>query len=438
MNIDIETVSPTRSKLLCSVTPDEFKTEIDSATRDFTAKAVIPGFRKGKAPREAVAKRYGADITTQAVNLTVNTYYRKALDEKKMKIFELVTIKDVERADDGGLRFTAEVDLEPEFELPAYEGVPVDAADTPTTDEKVEAELESFRKSMASFKDFTAESTAAENDMLNIAYTATVDGKPMAEAFPEAGVLAARDASWCTIGSKYYMVPGLTEALVGAKLGETRSIRVVFPDDYHNEKLRGVAADYEVVVKEGRHLVVPEIDAAFLKPLNCESVDMLKARIRTHLESDARRQDRERRFGQIVDFLLKATPFEPPAAELERRTEAALDRLVQYGMRRGASKEELAAERERLMVTARQQADSQIRSTMILRRIAEKLEMKIEDDEFRSYLGELFVRERLSDAQRKEIVKDRERLRALYAQALAQKTLEALLEKAKPTDTLHG
>ena len=183
---------------------------------------------------------------------------------------------------------------------------------------------------------------------------------------------------------------------------------------------------------------MPEIDAAFLKPLNCESVDMLKARIRTHLESDARRQDRERRFGQIVDFLLKATPFEPPAAELERRTEAALDRLVQYGMRRGASKEELAAERERLMVTARQQADSQIRSTMILRRIADKLDIKLDDDEFKSYLAQTFDRQRLADAQVKEIVKDRERVRALYGEAVVHKTLEALLEKAKPTDTLNA
>jgi len=438
MNIDIETVSPTRSKLLCTVTPEEFKAETDQVTREFVAKAVIPGFRKGKAPREAVDRHYGADIASDTINRVVNKYYRKAVEDKQVKVFELINIADVDRTDEGGLGFVAEVDLEPEFELPDYEGVPVDSADTATTEEKVDEDLESFRKSMSTFKDFTTESVAAENDMLNIAYAATVDGKPMAEAFPEAGVLAAREASWCTIGSKYYMIPGLTDALAGAKLGEKRTVRVVFPEDFHNEKLRGVAADYEVVVKEGRHLVVPEIDEAFLKPLNCESVEVLRERIRGHLEGAARQQDRERRFHQIVDYLVKAAPFELPAAEFERRTEEALNRLVQYGMRRGASKEELAAERDHLTSTARQQADMQIRSTMILRRIADKLDIKLDDDEFKSYLAQTFDRQRLADAQVKEIVKDRERVRALYGEAVVHKTLEALLEKAKPTDTLNA
>lgn len=438
MNIDIETVSPTRNKLLCTVTPEEFKAETDQVTREFVAKAVIPGFRKGKAPREAVLRQHGADVANDTINRVVNKYYRKAVEDKQVKVFEMINIVDVDRTAEGGLGFTVEVDLEPEFELPDYEGIPVDSADTATTEEKVDEELESFRKSMSSFKDFTAESAAAENDMLNISYVATIDGKPMAEAFPEAGVLAARDASWCTIGSQYYMIPGLTDALAGAKLGEARTIRVVFPDDFHNEKLRGVAADYEVVVKEGRHLVVPEIDEAFLKPLNCESAEVLRERIRAHLEGAARQQDCQRRFQQIVDYLVKAAPFELPAAEYERRTEEALNRLVQYGMRRGASKEELAAERERLTATARQQADMHIRSTMILRRIAEKLDVKLDDGEFNSYLGQAFERQRLSDAQVKEIVKDRERVRALYGEAVVQKTLETLLEKAKPTDTLNA
>jgi FKBP-type peptidyl-prolyl cis-trans isomerase (trigger factor) len=183
---------------------------------------------------------------------------------------------------------------------------------------------------------------------------------------------------------------------------------------------------------------VPEIDEAFLKPLNCESVEVLRERIRGHLEGAARQQDRERRFHQIVDYLVKAAPFELPAAEFERRTEEALNRLVQYGMRRGASKEELAAERDRLTSTARQQADMQIRSTMILRRIADKLDIKLDDDEFKSYLAQTFDRQRLADAQVKEIVKDRERVRALYGEAVVHKTLEALLEKAKPTDTLNA
>ena len=438
MNIDIETISPSRSKLICNVTPDEAKAETEKVTRKYMAERAIPGFRKGKAPREAIAKHFAAEIFHDALNSTVRSQYQKAVEEKKLKVYELVEIKEVKPADDGGLVFEAEIDLEPEFDLPQYEGIPVDNADTVITGEKVEEELQNFRKSMSKFEDFTADSVATADDMLNIAYSGTVDGKKLADIVPDAQIFSDKDSSWCTVGSKYYLIPGITDTLAGVKLGEVRDVSVTFPGDFHKQELQGMTVLYKITVKEGRHLVVPEIDEAFLKPLHAESVQVLKDRIREHLESSAKQEDKERRIRQVVDFLVKATPFELPKAEFERNTEDALNRLIQYGMRRGASKENIESERQKLMDTAKETADARMRSSFVIGKIGEKLEVKLDDAEFNGYLHQVFTHERLTDAQIKDIVKDKSRIRMLYSEALKNKILEKLLEKAAPTDSVKA
>lgn len=438
MNIDIETLSPSRSKLICTVTPEEAKAETEKVTRKYMAERAIPGFRKGKAPREAISKHFASEIFHDALNSTVRSQYHQAVKDKNLKVYELVEIKEVKPTDDGGIVFEAEIDLEPEFDLPQYEGIPVDNADTLITDEKVEEELQSFRKSMSKFEDFTADSVAGAEDMLNISYSGTVDGKKLSEIVADAQVFSDKDSSWCTVGSKYYLIPGITDTLAGVKLGEEREVDVIFPDDFHKQELRGMSVRYKITVKEGRHLVVPEIDEAFLQPLHAESVQVLKDRIREHLESNAKQEDKERRIRQITDFLVKTTPFELPKAEFDRNTEDSLNRLIQYGMRRGASKENIEAERQKLMDTAKETADARMRSSFVIGKIGEKLEVKLDDPEFNGYLHQVFTRERLTDAQIKEIVKDKSRIRMLYSEALKNKILEALLEKSIPTDSIRA
>lgn len=433
MNIDIETVTPSRIKLICAVSSEETQAEQDKVTKQFMATRALPGFRKGKAPREKIKKAFANEISMETTNNTVNAYYKKAVAEKQLKIYELVEFTDVKPSEDGGIAFTAVLDLEPKFELPEYNGIPVDNADTIITDEKVEEEFQSFRKSMAKFEDFTADSVAVTEDMLSVSYQGMVDGKPLAEVVPEAAAFSAKDNSWCTVGSEYFMIPGFPDAMVGMKLGAEGSLKVVFPDDFYKEELRGMAVDYTFTVKEGRHLVVPEINEEFLKSLHVETLEEFMTRIRTHLETQAKQQDKERRIRQIIDFLVKATPFELPQAEFERSTEDALNRLIQYGMRRGASKEDIAAEREKLMDTAKETADARMRGSFVIGKIGEILETKLTDPEFNAYLNEVFTRERLSEAQIKEIAKDRARLRMLYSEALKNKILEQLLTTAKPT-----
>lgn len=437
MNIKLDTVSESRIKIICTVTKEEAVAEEEAVAKSYIKNGNISGFRKGKAPREAIARKYGADIAQDSMNRVISKYYAKAVKEKELKVYELIDVADVRKTDDGGTEFVATVDLLPEFTLPKYEGIPVDDADTAVTDEEVGAEVESMLRNMAQFKDFDADTVAALDDMLCISYTATVDGKPLAEVVPDVAMFGNKENSWCTVGSKYYAVPGITDGLAGKKLGDEFTVTVQFPGDFHKESLRGITAEYKITVGEGRHLEVPELDEAFLKRLELKSVDELKGRLRLFLESKALHSDRSRRINQISDYLLKSTQFEIPQAELGRRTEETLGDIIQYNLRRGVPKEELEKGREEAMKTAREQADSRMRSGFILDKIAEELEIKLSNEEFSDFVNRIFEAERLSEAKAKEVLKDEARVRTLHAHATREKTLGALLEKATPTKTLN-
>lgn len=437
MNIETDAVSQSRIKIICTVTKDEAVAEEEAVVKSYMNSGNIPGFRKGKAPRDAIIRKYGADIAQDSMNRVVSKYYSKAVKDKELKVYELIDISDVRKTEEGGTEFVATVDLLPEFALPKYEGIPVDNADTAVTDEQVEAEMESMRRNMAQFKDFDENTVAAQDDMVCISYTATVDGKPLSEVVADSAAFADKENSWCTVGSKYYAVPGITDELVGKKLGDQLTVTVQYPDDFHKESLRGIVAEYKITVGEGRHLAVPEIDETFLQRLELKSVDELKGRLRLFLESKALHSDRSRRINQISDYLLKSTQFEIPQRELERRTEEALGDIIQYNLRRGIPKEELEKGREEAMKSAREQADSSMRSGFILDKIAQELDIKLSTEEFSDFVTRIFEAERLSEAKVKEVLNNESRIRTLRAYAIREKTLGALLEKATPTQTLN-
>lgn len=441
MNIDIETISTNRSKLHYTITAEEYQSVLDDVTVKYVNKSTLPGFRKGKAPRSLVLKQYRKDIEEDATSSAVSRFYEQSLEgENAPKAYELLGVTDVKHTDEGGLCFSAEVDLAPEFELPELEGIPVDNQDTKVGIADIRGEIARLRKQFAKLVDFEPGQEAAADDMMAISYTAKVGGKPMLEVYPDAAMIAERPMSWCTVGSEHYMIPGIAKALQRkkVKVGDEIVVHVVFPEDYAREDLRGVKADYTVTVKSGQHLVEPEMGEAFFKQVGCNSEDELKSMVRTRLEMAAQRKDRNRRTEQVVNYLLKDMNFELPAADLERRETVIIRDLVSRGMQQGASKEAMEAEREKFMATAHEEAVKDFRLYLILRAAARKLEMTLSREEFTSFLTIYCQVNRMTQTDFDRMAKDRMQMYKLQSIAINQKVLDTLLNKATPTESLNA
>ena len=432
MKVDTHSLSPSRI-VLSVVSEKEDTARVRAAVvAEYAKSAALPGFRKGKAPAAAVERAYGSRIRRDLVDRAIREGFDKAVADKGLKVYEIVSVEPQPLAEDGTLAFKATVDLVPEIELPSLEGVPVDGDDTAVTDAQVDERVEGIRKSFSTDAEIPAGEALAADDTATVDYAGTVDGKPLAEAVPDAGTFAANKNGWVSAGSEYSIVPGLARELLGKAVGSEGVLSVEFPADHYKESLRGVKAEYAWKILSAKRSIPAALDKALFKRLGVADEAALRARVREGLEANAKASDRARRMQQIVDFLVSSASFEAPAAALERETERLLGTLLERNMDRGVSKEDLSKERDRLTETARAAAEKNLRADLLLDAAGDKLGVELSNEEFTGYLNAVLARQRATPEQAKELTKDRAAMRAWFRRARREKVLSRILESAKP------
>ncbi len=435
MKVDIQSVSPSRSVLSVVAEPADVAKIRAAVVKDFAANATLPGFRKGKAPAAAVERAHAGRIAEAVEERAVRTSYEKAVEEKGLTVFELLSVDDRKTGEDGSVSFSATVDLVPEFELPATDGIPVDDKTTAVTDEDVERELQGARRVFAKNEELKAGDALQADDMVHVDYAATVGDKPLAEAVPDAAAYAERKGAWCTAGAEHFLVPGLPKELVGKTVGSSGLFEVEFPADFYKESLRGVKAVYAWTVADASRSVPAAMDGAFFEKVGAKDEADLRDRIRKGLEANAAASDRARHMQQVADWLVKGVSFEVPARAAERRAEALVQQLLETNMNRGVSREDLSKEREKIVEAARARAEADLKTDFVLDAVGEKLGVDLTNEEFTGYLNNFAVRRRMTREEVKRFTSDRAAMREQFFHARREKVLAELLKTAKPTAT---
>ncbi len=247
--------------LTFEVDTDEFDKALDQAFKKVVKDVQVPGFRKGKVPRNIFEKRFGVEALYQdAVDIVLPDAYMKAVEEAGITPVDRPDV-DIEQIEKGKpLVFTAEVTVKPEVTLGEYKGLEVEEKDTTVTDEDVEEELKSLQEKQAELV-VKEEGTIEEGDTAVIDFEGFVDG----EAF-EGG--AAENHS-LEIGSGQF-IPGFEEQLVGKEAGEELDVVVTFPEDYQAEELAGKEATFKVKIHDIKTKELPELDDEFAKDVDEE------------------------------------------------------------------------------------------------------------------------------------------------------------------------
>ena len=439
MKVDIQSVSPSRSVLAITSEAGDVAKIRAAVVKEFAANATIPGFRKGKAPAAAVERAHAARIAAAVEERAVRTAYEKAVEDNGLKVFELLSVENRKTGGDGSVSFTATVDLAPAFEPPATDGIPIDDRTTAVSDADVEAEIGKIQRAFASNEDLAAGDALEADDMVHLDYSATAaDGKPLAEAVPDAGTYAERKGAWCTAGAEHFLVPGLPKELVGRKVGESGSFEVEFPADFYKESLRGVKAVYAWTAASASSSVPAPLGEELFKKIAVKDEADLRDRIRKGLEANAEASDRARHMQQIADYLAKAADLALPQHALEENAERLLERLLEANMNRGVSKEDLSKERDALTGVARARAEADMKTDFGLDAVGEKLGVSLSNEEFTGYMNNLVSRMRLGRDQIKALTSDRAAMRNHFLHARREKVLGELLKTAKPTSGIDA
>ncbi len=396
----------------------------------FYAKGVaLPGFRKGKAPKDLVEKKFAKEMAADLKDRLVPKYYHEAIEAESVKVVSIVEVGEPELAEGKPLKFEVTLDVVPEFKLPKYQGIAIKAEKTDVDDKQVGETIDSIRRQHATFDDIE-DRPANEKDMVQVSYESTIDGTPLEEKVPEARGMGKGNGYWITCDDEAFL-PGMGKALIGASIGDKKDITVEFPESFIVKELANLKADFKVEVTGMRESKLPEFDEEFLKQLRVESEEELRTNVRGHLEEAAENKEKSRQQDAVCEFLLKKTKIEVPETAVQQQTRNVMYEMARQRMMQGMGQEQIAAQSEDMMEEAKVKGEEQVKLRYIIFDIADAEKIGADDQEVSEEIARMAVQQGKDVSEvRKELEKD-DNVESVRDQLRFGKTIEFLLEKAK-------
>ncbi len=396
--MNIEKLEHNMAKITIEVSVEDFDKAVDKAYQKQKGQISIPGFRKGKVPRNLVEKMYGKEVFyEEAANICIPEAYEKAYDEIEEEIVSQPKIDVVQIEAGKPFIFTAEVALKPEVTLGDYKGVEIDKIDATVTDEDIEADIKSALEAQA--RQVSVERAAKDGDLVVLDFEGFVDG----EAF-EGG---KGENYNLTLGSGSF-IPGFEDQLVGKNVDEECEVNVTFPEDYQAEELAGKAAVFKCVIHEIKEKQIPELDEDFVDDAGFDSVDAYKADVKAKLEekktSEAKSAKEEAAIAAVVE---KAT-MDIPEAMIETQVNRMINDFAQQLSMQGLSLEQYfmftGMTKEQFAEQTRPRAEKSIQSRLVLEAVAAAEGFTASDEELEAELKEMADAYKMEVAQIKELL----------------------------------
>ncbi len=336
---------------------------------------MLPGFRKGKAPRKMIEAMYGAHVFYEdGLEEIFPEIYKFAIADQDFKAIGRPSLTDMQISDDGIVTLTLTTDVYPEVTLGQYKGLEVEKAEAVVTDEQVQAELDRMAQNVASTE--TVERAAEMGDTANIDFEGFENGVPFAGGKGENHDLK--------LGSGAF-VPGFEEQVVGMSAGEEKDIDITFPEDYHAE-LAGKAVVFHVKCNKVTTTIVPAQDDEFAKDVSeFDTLEELKADIRAKALENAQKQIDNAFEQAAVDKAAENTTVDMPAALIEAELDNQMERFGYQLQMSGYSMEQYAkmmgGDLNTMRSAFRPAAEKQARVNVTLEKIAEVEAIEITDED---------------------------------------------------------
>lgn len=363
-----------RAELVIEIDAASFQKALDKAYNKSKNSIMVPGFRKGKAPRRIVEGMYGKEVFYEdAINILYPDVFPEALKQAEINTVGDPSVDDLNVGEDGALTLTMSIDLYPEVELGEYKGIQVYKPEVNVTDEEVDAEIEKLRDRNARI--VSVDRPIQEGDTAVLDFEGFVDGV----AF-EGGKAEKYELK---IGSGQF-IPGFEDGLVGLSAGESKDVEVTFPTEYA-EELAGKPAVFKCLIHEVKETQKPELDDEFAIDLGSDNLEQLKADTRKKLE-DSQAATNENRFqSSVMEKVSAGLKCDIPQSMIESQLDKIINDFSYQVQMYGMKMEDYMNMMGMNMVTLRQQyqpmALAQVKSELAMSKIAEVENIQVTDEE---------------------------------------------------------
>ena len=419
MQVSVETTQGLGRRITITVAADSIESAVKKELVDVARKVRIDGFRKGKVPMNIVAQRYGASVRQDVLGELMTRNFVDAIIKEKINPAGAPNYVPGEYKEGQDFTYAVEFEVYPEVELKGLENIEVEKPVVEVTDADVDTMLDTLRKQQANW--IESDAAAGPEDRATIDFNGSVDGEEFEGGKASDFVLAMGQGR---------MIPGFEEGVVGHKAGETFTIDVKFPDDYHAENLKGKDAKFEIVLKKVETRELPELTEEFIKRFGVEdgSVAGLRTEVRKNMDRELKGAIRNRIKTQAIDGLVEANEIDVPAALVD----SEIDVLRRQAAQRFGGNEQQALELPRELFE--EQAKRRVVVGLLLGEVIRTHELKADEARVNTMIEEMAS----AYEDPKEVIefysKNNELMNNMRNVALEEQAVEAVLAKAKVTE----
>ena len=405
MSFTVDKLEKNMVKLTIEVDAEEFAKGMEAAYEKNKNKISVPGFRKGKVPKQMIEKMYGAGIFYEdAANAIIPKEYQRAAVESGLDIVSQPEI-DVTQIEEGkNFIFTATVAVRPEVTLGTYKGVEIAKVSTEVTDEDLEAEIKKVQEQNARIINVEDRPVQDKDDTV-IDFEGFMNGVPFAGGKGENYSL--------TIGSHSF-IDTFEEQLIGKKIGEETEVNVTFPEEYHAAELAGKPATFKVTVKEIKSKELPELNDELVQDISeFKTVDEYKADLKATLEKKKAKDAEVKKENEAIEAVVANAAMEIPEAMIKQQALQMADGYDRNLRQQGISLEQyvkmMGMEIDKFIESIYPEAEKRIKNGLVLDAIAKAEDFTVTDEEVEEEIKNMASMYNMKEDELKDMMTDNER-----------------------------
>ncbi len=381
----------------------EVARETETIIQKYQKVARLPGFRTGHVPASVIRQRFKEDLKSDVVEALVPRYFRKEAEKLGLIPVSQPRVTDLHIHEGEPLRFKASFEIMPEIKVEGYKELRADHPEIIVKDEEVEEALNNVREQHATFTSVEGR-PLADGDFAQ----ASMDGKPKDQPDDSTANPVHMDEVLIEISGKN-TVPEFTQNLRGANAGDEREFEVSYPEDTSDKRLAGKTFVYTVKIQAIKHKALPELNDEFAKELGeFSSLDQVRKQIRENMESERKHTAEREAKDKLVAELVKRNDFEVPESLIDRQIDLRLERGLRALAAQGMKMEDLKKmDLPRLRAGQRDQSVQDVKSSLLLERVAEMEKIEVGEDELNRELEALAQQSKQSpEAVRTRLTQD--------------------------------
>lgn len=427
MNVTVERVG-NDATLKITLPAEEVNKGFKKAVAKIAGQVNIPGFRKGKAPRNIIEMHYGKEAVKQeAFELVANQCYTEALEQEKLIPVSDPKVEDSVFEENKDMELTIKVTLKPEVKLGDYKELHVEKEAVEVTDEAVEEQVQGLRSRHAKMVEAEEGAVIEKGDFAIIDFAGTVDGEPFSGGEGKGYPLE--------VGSNSF-IPGFEDQLVGLKKGDSTDVDVTFPEEYFVKELAGKQAIFKVNVQDVKRKELPELTDEYVAAnSDCKTVEELRASYKERMQKAAENNAQIAYEKALIDLAVANSEFEVPKIMIEDRVTQMIDEmrmslearkltLEQYMQYSGIDMKQL---RER----QHDAAVENVKTDLVLDAIAKAENIQVSMEDVDSELSAIASQHGATLEDVKKIIKSNGTMGLLLANILRRKAAHVIIDSAK-------